>query len=186
MATAVDIVAPDAPVFFTTTAARVAVLEPAAIAPCPGCPPAPPTPLAPVVTLNTLPQSSPDGTDFGQDIDATFDLNPFMPLIGELANLGQALLHRLSTARGSLPYDLNYGYDIRELLNETMTPAKQAQAQADVQGECRKDERVLSAAVAFHFINNALTLFINVMTSSGPFNFVLKVTAVTVELLQPS
>lgn len=153
-----------------------------------GAPPAPPVPPAPLppVVFNTLPQTGPDGVDFGQDIDATFDLNPFLQLIGGLANLGQALVHRLSTPRGALPYDANYGYDIRDLLNETMTPAKQAQAQADVQGECRKDERVLSAAVAFQFINNALTLFINVLTSSGPFNLVLRVTAVTVELLQQS
>ena len=91
--------------------------------PCPECPPFPPTPLAPVTQANPLPQALPAGVDFGFDVDATFGLNPFLPLVSGLANLGQELLHRLSTPRGSLPYDADYGYDLRELLNETMTSA---------------------------------------------------------------
>jgi hypothetical protein len=91
--------------------------------------PPPPPPLPPIALQQPLVAQLPSSVDFGQDIDASAGLNPYMRLIGGLPNVGQALLHRLSTPRGSLPYDANYGYDVRELLNETMTPTRQAQAQ---------------------------------------------------------
>lgn|SRR5574337_242848 len=147
-----------------------------------GAPP-PPPPLPPLTFANPTVAAQLATVDFGQDIDASDDLNPFLQLLDGLPNLGQALAHRLSTPRGSLPYDANYGYDVRELLNETMTPTRQAQLQVDIAGECRKDERVLAAQVAFRFSGTLLQLFINITTAGGPFRLVLGVTAVSVDVL---
>jgi phage baseplate assembly protein W len=143
----------------------------------------PPPPLPPITLQQPLVAQLPSSVDFGQDIDASAGLNPYMRLIGGLPNVGQALLHRLSTPRGSLPYDANYGYDVRELLNETMTPTRQAQAQVAIAGECRKDERVQACNVALNLTGTTLTLYINITTAAGPFRLVLAVTAVSVQLL---
>jgi phage baseplate assembly protein W len=148
-----------------------------------GIAPPPPPPLPPITLQQPLVAQLPSSVDFGQDIDASAGLNPYMRLIGGLPNVGQALLHRLSTPRGSLPYDANYGYDVRELLNETMTPTRQAQAQVAIAGECRKDERVQACNVALNLTGTTLTLYINITTAAGPFRLVLAVTAVSVQLL---
>lgn len=144
-------------------------------------PPAPP----PVFIPNPLSGLSLP-TDFGMDIDCFDDLNPLMQLVGGFQNLGQALAHRLSTPRGTLPYDLNYGTDIRAFLNAAITPNQAAQIRSVVQGECTKDERVQTCQCSstFDFQSSTLTLTLNVNTSSGPFIYVLAATKVSVELLK--
>lgn len=126
--------------------------------------------------------------DFGTDISFLDDLDPLFGLVSGTDNLGQALVHRLSTPRESLPWDKNYGTDLRGYVNETMTPAKLAAAKADAQAECIKDERVLACLATVNFDTQAKSLLVQlvVQTSAGPFAFVLAVTDVTVELLQPA
>lgn len=136
-----------------------------------------------LVNPNTANPSN--ASPYGQDIDFMNGLNPLLPLLGGLANLGQALAHRLSTPRGGLFYDPGYGTDIRAYLNEAMTAAKAAQLQADVQNELLKDERVQSctAIATFTAAAETLNLTINVISSPGPFILQLAVSAVTVQVL---
>jgi len=126
--------------------------------------------------------------DYGQDFDFLIGLDPRLRLLGGLANLEQALVHRLTTPRGGLFYDANYGTDIRVYLNEAVTPQVQARVRADVQAECTKDERVLTctAATSFDSASDRLLVQLAVQTAAGPFRFVLAVTSVTVELLRPA
>lgn len=124
--------------------------------------------------------------DFGTDINFLTGLDPRLGLVSGTANLGQALAHRLTTPRGSLFYDPDYGTDIRAYLNDTITADKLAQVRADVQAELIKDERVLAciAEVSFDFTSRQLAVSVAVQTANGPFNLVLAVTSVTVELLR--
>jgi phage baseplate assembly protein W len=124
--------------------------------------------------------------DFGTDINFLNGLDPLLGLVDGTTNLGQALVHRLTTPHGSLFYDPNYGTDLRAYCNDTMTQDKLAAVRADVQAECLKDERVISclAEVGFDFVSKTLSVNIVVQTADEPFALVLAVTSVTVELLR--
>lgn len=127
----------------------------------------------------------PSTTDFGTDFSFLSQLDPNFGLVSGVANLGQALAHRLETPRGGLFYDANYGTDIRDRLNDNMGAGIVAQIGADAQAECSKDERVLSCTANAQFNNQTdeLTLNVAVQTSSGPFLFVFGVTQASVALL---
>jgi phage baseplate assembly protein W len=124
--------------------------------------------------------------DFGQDINCLAGLDPRLRLVGGLENLGQALVARLSTPRGGLFYDPNYGTDLRAYVNESTSSAMLARARADVQAECAKDERVATCTASTSFDAAALTLLVrvDVQTGAGPFRLVLAVTATSVEILR--
>lgn len=147
--------------------------------------PAPPPGPLPTTQANPLLGNTRATVDFGQDIDAFSDLNPALVLVGGLANLGQALAHRLETPRGSLFYAPNYGTDVRAYLNAAINPVILARLRSEVQGECLKDERVqtCSCTVTFNSALGVLNLQINVVTASGPFALELLVTALTVAVL---
>lgn len=135
--------------------------------------------------VNPITANPANASPYGQDIDFMNGLNPLLPLLGGLANLGQALAHRLSTPRGGLFYDPGYGTDIRAYLNEAMTAAKAAQLQADIANECLKDERVqsVSATAVFEPSEEELEVTINVIAAPGPFVLQLSVSDVTVAVL---
>lgn len=120
------------------------------------------------------------------DINFLSGLDPLLGLVDGTDNLGQALVHRLSTPRGGLFYDPNYGTDLRAYCNDSINSSKLASAKADAQAECVKDERVLSclALVNFNFALKTLSVEVAVQTAAGPFVLVLAVTSVTVELLR--
>lgn len=126
--------------------------------------------------------------DFGQDIAFLNGLDPRLLLVGGLANLGQALVARLSTPRGGLFYDPNYGTDLRVYVNDAMSAATLARVRADVQAECIKDERVLActASTVFDAPTKTLLVQVSVQTAGGPFQLVLAVSSLTVAVLRPA
>jgi phage baseplate assembly protein W len=157
------------------------------VPPCPPCPPFPPPALIPATSPNPLLGVGPSTADFGQDFSFLTQLDPNLTLVGGIANLAQQLIHRLETPRGGLFYDLDYGTDVRALLNTAITPAKLSKCNSDVQRELTKDERVLSCTANTVFVpaTSSLQISINIATNSGPFSFVLSVTQVSVQLLAP-
>jgi phage baseplate assembly protein W len=100
--------------------------------------------------------------------------------------LAQAMARRLSTPRGRLIYDPNYGYDLTGEINDDVTPRDIARITANVNTECLKDERVVATNVTATFANSILVVTIVLTDGQGPFTLVLAVTAVTVTLLQVS
>lgn len=151
------------------------------------CPPLPPPAPIPVAPPNPLANQATSTVDFGQDFDFLNQLDANLGLVSGLANLGQALAHRLETPRGGLFYDPNYGTDVRAYLNEQMSSADVARLAADINSECLKDERVLTCDASVQFVpaTSSLAVNINASTAAGPFNFILSVTSVTVTLLRP-
>lgn len=125
--------------------------------------------------------------DFGTDILALDDLDPSFALVSGEAMLARAIARRLTTPRGGLFCDPDYGYDVRALLLDGLTPAKLASAQASIAAEVEKDERVAGATVTFTQDTTAerLTISIELETDEGPFDLVLSVDALSAELLSP-
>ncbi len=108
-----------------------------------------------------------------------------MRLVGGLANLGQALAHRLTTERGNLFYDQNYGTDTRDWLNETIDAIFLARARVQVQQECQKDERVqnVTCYISYDQSTATLTILVNGYTAIGPFSFVFSVTSTDISVI---
>lgn len=123
---------------------------------------------------------------YGVDISCVDDLDPMFGLVEGNTTLAQAILRRLSTPRGGLLDDADYGFDVRSLLCDESTPARLAAAKMAIESEVEKDERVLSceATLDFNIALETLTIRLTVTTRSGPFRLVLSVDQVNVELLE--
>lgn len=123
-------------------------------------------------------------TDYGIDISGTDDVDPTFALVSGNALLAQALYRRLTTPRGGMFYDPNYGFDVRLLLNMSLSDVGLAAIVGMIEGECEKEERVYTARCFLDRTPGAATLNINVQTQLGPFALTLAVSEVTVELLR--
>lgn len=123
--------------------------------------------------------------DLGTDIDFTTDIGLRWNLATGRRNLGNALARRLSTPRGTLDYDPDYGFDLRDSLSAGLTRTQLAQLRASIVDECEKDERVdnCDADVIYNPFTSGLTVNLTVTTADGPFDLILLVTSVTVALL---
>ena len=122
--------------------------------------------------------------DFGIDLSSSPDLD-FGLVTGRRA-LAEALLRRLSTPRGSLVSDLDYGFDLRLLMNEALGADDLARVQMAMEAELEKDERVgsVSSRLDFDAQRERARVTVAVATAGGPFQFVLGVDRVSVELLK--
>lgn len=98
--------------------------------------------------------------------------------------VGQAAVRRLTTTRGQLAYDQNYGLNLVQLLNRRMTKAEQAAIPGRIRNELRKDERIerLTVDVAKDD-ERTWAISIYAETSAGPFRLALSVDDVSVEVL---
>jgi len=101
--------------------------------------------------------------------------------------LAEAIARRISTARGTLFYDTDYGTDIRSRLNGI--EAREITALA-IENEALKDERVKDVKVALDFgelgtaQQGTLLISLELTASDGPFVLVLSVNDLTVEILE--
>lgn len=124
--------------------------------------------------------------DLGTDIALTDDLSPVWGIVSGKTNLAMALYRRLTTTRGGLFYDSDYGYNLTDLLNADLSTSDISNARGAIIAECLKDERVQSVAVtmAFNPSTQSLDLDIEVETAIGPFDLILRATQTTVEILR--
>jgi hypothetical protein len=148
----------------------------------------------PVPGGTPIPSSSGAGVatpdPLGVDIDVLDDLPPTFRLASGQKNLGNAIVRRLSTPSGSLARiggDPEYGFDLRDKMNASWTAAELAALGAQVEAECRKDERVEGATVtARHDLRTStLVVDIQLQSAAGPFALVVQVSDVGIEMLQP-
>jgi phage baseplate assembly protein W len=125
-------------------------------------------------------------TDFGIDIACVSDIDPGWQLVSGRPALAQALARRLSTPRGGLFYARTYGYDLRQWINADISDVDVFAIQATVEAECERDPRVrrASAVVLFSPASQSMRVSIAVVDADGPFDLVLAVSAVTVEILK--
>lgn len=121
----------------------------------------------------------------GVGIACINSVGPRFTLATERQCLAQSLARRLITPRGSMPWAPNDGTDMRDFLNRANTPANRFAAGRAAKDECEKDERVQSATVTakFNFAASQLELTVAILTASGPFQLVLGVDALTIDIL---
>lgn len=121
----------------------------------------------------------------GTDISAIPDLDPSFTLRSGKEVLGEALVRRLTTARGSLAYAPNYGIDIRDYLNRAFDNRLLARLRSYMEAELRRDERVAEVSVTLSYTAATQTIAasIEVVSAEGPFRLTLGVSQTSVELL---
>jgi hypothetical protein len=80
---------------------------------------------------------------YGRDLVCVDDIDPQLAETDPdgLESFAQDLYHRLTTARGSLPDDPNFGFDVRALLSKGLTQADIRSAVTQIEGELQKDDR---------------------------------------------
>ena len=121
--------------------------------------------------------------DLGSDFRGILDVYQNLARASGRTALGEALCRRLSTPRGGLFYDLDYGFDLRQFLSAAQPPPGFIESQ--VVAELLKDERVLDVDVAsVGFVGEALSLEVVVTDGAGPFALTVTVDQLTVKLLQ--
>ena len=130
--------------------------------------------------------------EFGTDI-STYrqgDLDPTFTIIRGTRVVAEGLARRLETPRGGLIGDPNYGTDLRPWLNRDFVATEEAlfAMKAAIEDEADKDERIASAeaTVSYSSALRKLHIKIVVVTARGPFELLLAVSAVTVEILNPT
>jgi phage baseplate assembly protein W len=124
--------------------------------------------------------------DFGTDISCYPGLDPQGTLVSGNAAVLQAIARRLTTPRGGLFYDPNYGTDVRGFLNEAITNESIARWKTAIERECRQDQRVASVVVDMkpNAAAQSLTVHITCTTADGPFAAVFSVTSLTLDILK--
>lgn len=124
--------------------------------------------------------------DFGSDISTVPDLDPaFRPISGQQV-LAQALMRRLSTPRGALPFNPDDGLDLNDWLHRGIDTTTLYRLKNAVKAECEKDERVYAVAVSLSPSArlDALTIRIQVEPVTGQeFSMTARLTAFDFSLL---
>ena len=126
---------------------------------------------------------------FGDDIDCGPDgLSPTFELVSERDALVQAILHRFQTQRGSLIDDKDYGLEVQAWVGKRVDTTQLWAWQQALEGEARKDQRVLSARarLTFDTISQLLSFTLAVETAEGPFTLTVAVSELSVDLLAVS
>ena len=128
------------------------------------------------------------GIDFdsalGVDFSCIDDIDASLSLVDGRTCLGQAVARRITTPRGGLFYDSDYGIDIRDFIKQT--GFSETQAARIIESEILKDERVnnVVANVTFNQLAEEVSIIITVTDEQGPFVLTVTVDNLTVELLQ--
>src|SRR5690349_19557551 len=107
--------------------------------------------------------------DFGTDVSTFPDLDVRGTEIRDVRSVVECCLRRLMTPNGSLEYDRDFGYDLRDLLHDDLVEADLRRHESRVALELEKDERVLSAEASIAF------------DTVRPFVLLVRVTAVLVD-----
>src|SRR5216683_1669776 len=84
--------------------------------------------------------------DFGTTLSCAFDLDPMGATVSGLQALSEALIRRITTPRGRLLTDPNYGYDISGELEDDVTTQQVGAIGSNVDQEFLKDQRVFASS----------------------------------------
>jgi hypothetical protein len=122
--------------------------------------------------------------NFGTDLYGVFDIDPMGATVSGRLLLSQALVRRITTPRGRLLDDPNYGYDVAGELSDDVTDADIATIAATMDAEFLKDERIVSSSTTTTFVNGVLNTTTTLQDGTGPFSLVLAISSVTVSVLQ--
>jgi hypothetical protein len=125
----------------------------------------------------------------GQDLNVVTDLDPNFGLCDGPQNMANAELRRLNTPAGELALigdDPDYGLDIMGRLNGGATLSELASLEPQIHAEVTKDPRVADAEVLapFTLVTSTLAPGIGLDVAEGPFELVVPIDQLTVEMLR--
>jgi phage baseplate assembly protein W len=123
-------------------------------------------------------------TNYGTDYSCVTDLTSTLAQVSGRTLLAQAVARRVSTPRGSLFSNPNYGIDLTDFLNDGLTVNNVNSIAPIVDAELSKDERIISTATTCTLVNGVMNVAIIVTDADGPFLLVLAVSDVTVSIIQ--
>lgn len=105
---------------------------------------------AQLAELERLVPAPPAALGYGGDLSCVADLTPELAEVDPLTTraIGEAVVRRLTTPRGTLPDDPDYGLDVRVYANRGTTLAELAELGGRCALELGKDDRIDEAAVA--------------------------------------
>ncbi len=124
--------------------------------------------------------------DLGVDISCVIDIDPMFRTVGGPTAVAQRHGRRFRTSTGQLLEHPLYGYDIRNLLNASGSQRTVFRLKSIIEQQMLRDEETDSVVVDVTYVESAKSLRIRAhgQTSEGPFDLVLAVTEVTVEILE--
>lgn len=113
------------------------------------------------------------------------DLDPYFRVVTGRTAVGQALLRRLVTPRGSLLGEPSYGLDVRGWTNETIDARALRRLESAATTELRRDERVDDVSLAATFAGDVLRLDgrVRLVGSTVPLRLTLAINAVTAAVI---
>jgi len=134
----------------------------------------------------SAPQDLAYGSDLSTFVDGVADLDPTFAIITGPRVVAEALARRFMQEAGTLEDDPRYGYDLRQETGARLTAVRRVRIAAKIVAQCQEDPRVLSATVAELTSDTPgrFRVSVKVTLASGPFDLVLSVSAVTVEILK--
>jgi phage baseplate assembly protein W len=124
-------------------------------------------------------------TDYGTELSLLKDIASDSRTVSGFRVVGEAIFRRLTTPRGRLIADPNYGFDLTQYVNADMSPRDIAGLRSGIAAECVKDERVNAVTVdATLERNGLLTVSIVLDLGTQTFTLVIAASSVTVDLVR--
>lgn len=117
------------------------------------------------------------GVDLSCIDDVTDDLSEVDP--SSVIALGEALLRRLTTPRGTLPDDRGYGIDVRSYCNLGMSTQDTRDLGSKIRSEVTKDDRVDDAVVT---VGDAVSTQLSISIQVTPIDRTLGVFTLTLSV----
>lgn len=127
--------------------------------------------------------------DFGTDVSGYPDYDPLGTLVTGYVALCQRICRRLTNDRGAWSWALDECTNILSYLNETLTLERLSAMQGDILRESEREEEVESVVVSctvspLSSQGQLVTIHINGTTGTGPFQFVLNASQLTLSILK--
>lgn len=126
---------------------------------------------------------TPDPVGYGVDVVCADDLDPHLREIdpASFEGLAQDAYHRVSTARGQLPDDPDYGIDLVSYLNTPHTDRDLRAIEGQVAAELRKDDRFaeIDVTVTSEQSGKALTVSMRIVPADAQLSTFTLIVAVT-------
>lgn len=123
-------------------------------------------------------------SDFGYDVSTFPSLDVSFTPRNDVSIVADAFARRLLTPRGMIWSDENYGFDVRDFLNDEVTQEMLQTIRAGVQAQAEQEERILAASVkvAYSYRLATLRLGVELSTDVGDFSLVMDVSKVRTDI----
>lgn len=124
-------------------------------------------------------------SDFGFDIVVFPTLDMTWTPRRDAVALADAFLRRLFTPRGRLWAHPNYGFDIRDYLNDEINRDTLNAIKAGCEAQAEQEERIFAARarVSYDLATEKIQVSVGLESAAGPFSLVLSVASLTTDIL---